>query len=181
MEYCVVGQDGEPRRKFLTGADIHEINQDALRRMVYAEYGGGTPEYEGKDAKGRYQILEKNFKARPMTVKPYSAEVYGRMLRKAIDEARPYGETNLRDIAECYIALHENKFNPVSGEKDALIPFDEYRGEEECPVDVSDERALALHGDSRYDREMYQYIGAKINQLKGAAQAARSAVKRGSS
>ncbi|MCI9102226.1 MAG: AAA family ATPase [Lachnospiraceae bacterium] len=181
MEYCVAGQDGEPRRKFLTGADIHEINQDALRRMVYAEYGGGTPEYEGKDAKGRYQILEKNFKARPMTVKPYSAEVYGRMLRKAIDEARPYGETNLRDIAECYIALHENKFNPVSGEKDALIPFDEYRGEEECPVDVSDERALALHGDSRYDREMYQYIGAKINQLKGAAQAARSAVKRGSS
>ena len=37
-------------------------------------------------------------------------------------------------------------------------------------MDVSDERALALHGDSRYDREMYQYIGAKINQLKGAAQ-----------
>ena len=161
MDYCADGGRG----KFLTGSDIHGINQETLRKLLLEEYGGTTAEYEGSDAAGCYEILEQSFKRKKIVQKIYNKDEYGRMLRQAIDEARTYGETNLKDIAECYIGLHYNNFAPVSDKKNVLIPFEAYDMEREQAVDTSDAAAQKLHGGSKYNCQMYQVIGNKINQL----------------
>lgn len=161
MDYCVEGGKG----KFLTGSDIHGINQETLRKLLLAEYGGALADYEENDAAGCYEILEQNFKRKKIVQKIYNKEEYGRMLRQAIDEARTYGETNLKDIAECYIGLHANNFSPVSNKKNVLIPFEAYDVEREQPVDTGEVMVRRLHGGSRYDSRMYQVIGDKINQI----------------
>lgn len=161
MDFCVKGD----RRKLLTGSDIHGINQDAVRYLLYGEYGGDTSEYRKKSAAERYEVLEQNFKAKKIVQKPYGAEEYGRALRRSIRQSRPYGETNLNEIAKCYIGLRENSFSPVSGESQVLIPFEEYDEEREEAVDVSEEKAKELHKDSNYNQQLYRVIGARINQL----------------
>lgn len=165
MDYCVSDDGKGKRRKFLTGSDIHEINQDAIRRTLYAEFGGNTEKYRKMSAQERYRTLETNFAGSAALAKPYDPGIYKEMLKQAIDEARPYGETNGGDIARCYISLYENRFNPVSREEEVLIPFSEYHSDREEVIDISEERLICLHGDSRYDRELYRYIGERINQI----------------
>ena len=161
MDYCV--KDG--RNKFMTGSDIHAINQEALRWLVISEYSGQAREYENRDASERYRILERNFAGKKQEYRQYGDREWGRALKYAIDNYRTYGETNMSKIAECYIALQENNFSPVSDEKEVLIPFSQYHKNQEEPLDASESRAKTLHGASRYNQQMYCQIGKMVNQL----------------
>lgn len=162
MDYCV--KDG--KNKFITGSDIHAINQEALRWLVISEYSGqDRKDYENMDASERYRILERNFAGKKQEHRQYGSREWERALKYAIDNYRTYGETNMGKIAECYVALRENNFSPVSDEKEVLIPFSQYRENQEEPLDASENRAEMLHRTSRYNQQMYCQIGKAVNQL----------------
>ena len=71
---------------------------------------------------------------------------------------KPYGETNLKDIARCFVKLYENQFVPASGR--CILDFDMFDGE----------RCVYMHSpdtDSKwanaYDRVLYYTVVGAIN------------------
>lgn len=96
VDSCV---DAPEKRKFLTGADIDGIINDAVKSIYLEKHN---------------KIIDTNYKISKKEMKE--------ALLRTITETKTYGETNLRDIALCWINLYENKFNAASGnDKDRVI------------------------------------------------------------
>ena len=84
MRYC--GKHG----KFLTGADIEGIVEDA-KFIIYRAFKGIRPNG-------------------PV----YTRDLFRKALFQAIDEVQSYGETDMDRIADCLIRLAKNQFAPAS-------------------------------------------------------------------
>lgn len=124
--------------KFLTGADISGIINDA-KMFVYLE------EVDRMGTDKRYTV--KNFKP---------------ALLKAIDESRPYGETNMDDIASCFISLYENKFMPAA--KRNILDFSDFHPKElQCITSACKE-------NNGYDELLYELIKERVNAQCKTAQ-----------
>ena len=82
--------------KFLTGADIEGLVADAKF------------------------ICREELDRKPVP-RPYTTRLFDMALRRAIDEARPYGETNRADMARCLVALARHRFAPAASESIADV------------------------------------------------------------
>lgn len=71
---------------------------------------------------------------------------------------KPYGETNLKNIVQCFLKLHENEFIPASGT--CILDFEQY----------DDDKCIYKHNPSGtkwyhpYDQVLYYTIVGAINQ-----------------
>lgn len=130
--------------KLLTGSDIADIIQRA-KLILYNT---------GKVAKGNTPI--------------YQASAFCDALYAAIDEARTYGQTNAKQIVECYVKLSEYNFRSVSGKEIVPFRFLDLAADENQPLFdlASDEVATYISSlSSEYDRQLFLYMGIGINQF----------------
>lgn len=134
VDSCV---DGSDRKKFLTGADIEGIIDDAVKSIFLKKYN--------KTISTSYKITKEEMRE---------------ALLKAIAGTKTYGENNLADIAACWIRIYENKFNPASGEeKDrVLFQFADFDKERENAIEREKDEALSL-----YDSVMFETLKKEIN------------------
>jgi SpoVK/Ycf46/Vps4 family AAA+-type ATPase len=138
VDSCI---DGADKKKFLTGADIEGIINDAVKSIFLEKYS--------KTINTSYKITKDEMKG---------------ALLKAIDCTKTYGENNLADIAACWIMIYENKFNPASGEeKDrVLFEFADFDKERENAIEKEKGEDLSL-----YDSVLFGTLKNEINsQMK---------------
>ena len=123
------------RNKFLTGADIDGIVNDAKSEIFRSNFGT----------------------VRPEAVK-YRAGEFFRALCQAVDESCTYGETNLDDIARSFIDLRKNRFLPASSNH--IITFDEFdpAGEEAVAGSFRGE-------ENGYDERLFELLKSRINRI----------------
>lgn len=129
LSYC--GGQG----KFLTGADIDGLVNDAKAEIFRKDFGSSHPD----------------------AVK-YRADDFFRALRQAVDDTCTYGETNLGDIARSFILLRENRFLPASTAQ--IISFDEYDADADVPV-----QGGFRGPENGYDELLFEALKGRINKL----------------
>jgi len=124
-----------PSRKLFTGADI-----SALVKLL------------------KFDILSKRCgKEGPIT----NLELCN-AADKVLESFMPYGETNLNDIAKCFITLTHNRFKSASdiGKDDTVICFEDFKQES---------ATLAYYpkkfSDSPYNQTLYRCIVGCVNAL----------------
>lgn len=133
--------------KFLTGSDIASLIEKAKTLYLFQEYPSSkSVEFESTH--------------------------FMDCLKKALQEMRTYGETNLEDIARCYATLVKNNF--VSASENILMPFGGYdklryvTAKEGAKVlyKLEDEkRHLTESCASKYDKQMYLVLRNTINMM----------------
>lgn len=98
-----------PGNKLLSGADIAAILKEAKFQTNKNKLGdpGGM---QSASANEGYTVYEETR--------------FKHALIKVIQKFRPYGQTNLRDIALCFHSLFKNKFEPAS--QSAIFEFDRF-------------------------------------------------------
>lgn len=125
-----------PRNKLMTGADISALIKEAKFRI-------------------QPKPLTSNI---PLVI--YTKEDMSEAVRHILAKGnfKPYGETNLKDIAKCFVKLYENQFVPASGK--CILDFDRFDGE----------RCVYMHNPdtdnswaNAYDRVLYYTIVGSIN------------------
>jgi SpoVK/Ycf46/Vps4 family AAA+-type ATPase len=133
VDSCVAGG----KHKFLTGADIDGIVKDALKAIYIKKYESNI--------QTSYKISKEEMK---------------NALLKALDETKTYGETNLADIAKCFISLYENKFLPASGDDKDRVLFDfcDFKKEREDAIERTKDSGINL-----YDGVLFDTIKEEIN------------------
>lgn len=130
--------------KFMTGADIEAVINRAKLILYH----------------------EKKISPRSASY-VYSKEAFRSALYQALSETRTYGQTNAKQIAECFALLSEYNFQPVSG--NAVVPFDFFDptvGSDKPMFNLQSEMAK-IHMEklnSEYDRQLFLYTGLSINQ-----------------
>jgi len=106
----------------------------------------------------------------------FRTDLFVKTLRKAADEMRSYGETNLHQIAECYAMLASQNFTPASGAN--LMPFSGYdvvrynqqRRRQHTDPNIQPalyalpDEAAHLVGKCLYDRQLYLAVRNIMNQ-----------------
>ena len=125
-----------PKNKLMTGADISALIKEA-----------------------KFWIQPKPIvKNIPLVIYRASdmAEAVRHILRKG--NFKPYGETNLKDIAKCFVKLYENQFVPASGR--CILDFDRFDGEKR--VYMHDTKTDS-EWKNAYDRVLYYTIVGAIN------------------
>lgn len=133
VDFCVT--DG--REKLLTGADIEGLVGDAVKAVFFRKVGG-----------------------RDDTPFRISASEFRDALKEAVLTTQTYGETNLREIADCFIGLCEHKFKPASG-GDAgrvLFRFDAFRPDRDPAIEQT------CPYTSKYDAALYAILQGEINK-----------------
>lgn len=138
VDSCV---DGSKRRKFLIGADIEGIINDAVKNIYLEKYNKTINSY--------YRISKVEMKE---------------ALLRAINNTKTYGETNLSEIALCWIRLYENKFNSAAGDDKnrILFKFTDFDKERENAIDKEKSSDLNL-----YDGVLFDTLKTEINfQMK---------------
>lgn len=123
-----------PRKKLFTGADI-----SAFVKLL------------------KFKILHerKSEQGRPITKREVDSVIYD-----ALTEFMPYGETNLNDVANCFISLTKNRFKPASKTNDleTIISFDDY--DEDTKTMRYDEFRF---DKTPYNQALYRCAVAAIN------------------
>lgn len=125
-----------PRNKLLTGADISALIKET-----------------------KFWIQPKPIvKNIPLIVytKDNVADAVRHILKKG--QFKPYGETNLKDIAKCFVKLYENQFVPASGQ--CILDFDMFDGEK-CIYRHKLENEKKW--ENAYDKALYCTIVGAIN------------------
>jgi SpoVK/Ycf46/Vps4 family AAA+-type ATPase len=125
------------KEKFLIGADIDGIVHDAMAQVYFDNN-------KMKYAPGEYKYKKNQFKE---------------ALKAAIDDTKTYGETNISDIAECYISLYENKFKPAAGDdrERILINFSSFNPKRDPAIDLADKKP------DNYNAVLFNKIKTEIN------------------
>ena len=135
-------------KKFMTGSDIEAIVERAKLIMYYR---GQTEQRRGHAV--------------------YSTAPFRDAICTAISEIKTYGQTNARNVANCYVQLSEHNFSPVSDE--IVVPFDYLditRLEDDgLPFDLwseGDNGAVDYyrHLQTKYDQQLFCYVGMAVNQ-----------------
>lgn len=128
----------KPKNKLMTGADISALIREAKFRIHPSPIAYNIP-----------------------------AIIYGKtQMRDAVRQImrspsyKPYGETNLKDIVNCFLKLHENEFVPASGQ--CIIDFDCY--DNDSRTYQHDPNKSKWTND--YDRVLYYTIVGAINHYR---------------
>lgn len=81
---------------------------------------------------------------------------------RVMDDFMPYGETNLNDIASCFITLTHNRFKSASSLKssEAVVSFDDFKAESST-LDYSPRKFPG----SPYNQTLYRCIVGSVNAL----------------
>ena len=132
----------KPQKKLFTGADI-----SAFVKLL------------------KFKILQNRSKkdslnyghAGPITKKEVDDVIYELLL-----DFMPYGQTNLNDVALCFLALSKNRFKPSSISKPQIIDFNDFNEETEMmkynPEHLKGE-------DNNYNRCLYMCVVGAINNI----------------
>lgn len=148
VDYCVQGG----KRKFLTGADIQGIINDAVKSVFLERKRDHLPKEQWTGVKITKQEL-------------------GSALQRAVDGTRTYGENNLQDIARCYLSLQKNRFLPACGEDPTrvLFGFDDFDPRERNSPKMDgakNQKEAAVRDGSqmknKYDKVLYQVLREAI-------------------
>ena len=129
--------------KFMTGSDIEAILQRAKLIMYHT----------GETSKNDSPV--------------YNVNTFRKAFCKAIAETRTYGQTNVRQIVECYTKLSEYNFRSVSSKEIVPFRFLDISSDEKQPIfDLKSEKVTEFISqlDSDYDRQLFLYMGIAINQ-----------------
>lgn len=138
-----------------------EVMSPAFLSQIVAYAGGKGKFLTGADIEGLVAdakfICREELERKP-TPRPYTARLFDRALRQAIDEARPYGETNRADMARCLVALARHRFAPASTETIADIS-----------AINPDSSILPPYSGPRngYDDKLYEVLCHEIKKLSG--------------
>ena len=129
-----------PTNKLLSGADIASIVKEtkfeAYQQLTSIEKKSENCEAQPKDC----VYEEKTFKA---------------VVEKVIINSKPYGETNLKDLAKSFHLLYQNQFTPAS--KNPILDFNKY---DDDKFEYSHEE----RGEQeKYDKTLYDTIVGAIN------------------
>lgn len=125
-----------PKNKLMTGADISALIKEAKFRI-------------------QSQPMTSNI---PSTI--YNQIQMNNAVREIMksNNFKPYGETNLKDIAKCFLKLHENEFEPASGQ--CILDFDCYDNDKHIYIHDS---SIAKEWSNNYDRVLYYTLVGAIN------------------
>lgn len=121
-----------PSNKLFTGADIATIVKEAKFRVSQKE----------GDLSGQSAV--------------YHKDVFLEAIKSVITDVRPYGQTNLQDIAKCYYLLYINQFESASG--NSIVDFRDFN--EDVLVYTGNDNNL----NHIYDRILFNTIVGAINK-----------------
>ena len=122
-------QEGKiPQCKLFTGADISMVVKLAKFRLL------------------------KQFKG---TASNFQKELVLNTVTAVLADFMPYGQTNLKDIASCFVLLSRNRFKSASSS--SVINFDDYN------VETSEMRYEANRYADDYDKALYAAVVGAIN------------------
>lgn len=122
-------QEGKiPQCKLFTGADISMVVKLAKFRLL------------------------KQFKG---TASNFQKELVHNTVTAVLADFMPYGQTNLKDIASCFVLLSRNRFKSASSS--SVINFDDYN------VETSEMRYEANRYADDYDKALYAAVVGAIN------------------
>jgi len=123
-------KDTKPSNKLLTGADISSIIKEA-----------------------KFQVNPKLESSSNDVIYDHSSFVNA--VKDVIKTFKPYGATNLRDIAKCFYLLYQNQFESAS--ENNIIDFDHFTEDDlvYTPKFISHER---------YDKILYNTVVGAINK-----------------
>lgn len=122
-------QEGKiPQCKLFTGADISMVVKLAKFRLL------------------------KQFKG---TASNFQKELVINTVTAVLADFMPYGQTNLKDIASCFVLLSRNRFKSASSS--SVINFDDYN------VETSEMRYEANRYADDYDKALYAAVVGAIN------------------
>lgn len=129
-----------PTNKLLSGADIASIVKEAkfeaYQHLKSSEKESGNGGVQPKDC----VYEEMSFKA---------------VVEKVIIDCKPYGETNLKDLAKSFHVLYQNQFTPAS--KKPILDFNKYNDDKlDYPREKRDDQ-------EKYDKTLYDTIVEAIN------------------
>lgn len=149
----------KPKVKIFSGADISAIIKEAkfLVRLRYGEVG----EYD-VSARHDYRFSKEDFLEIVQIVIQggciqFKSRSVGETIR--VSEFKPYGETNQRDIAKCFIKLSENQFLPASEHE--LVRLSNY-DREACKYDLDENWSMNSQTE-RYDQVLFSLIVGAVN------------------
>lgn len=117
-----------PQCKLFTGADISAVVKFTKFRLLKEFHGGAS-----------------NFQK----------ELVFNTVREVLADFMPYGQTNLRDIASCFILLSRNRFRSASSS--SIINFDDYN------VETAEMSYDANRYNDFYDKVLYAAVVGAIN------------------
>lgn len=129
--------------KFMTGSDIEAI----LQRAKLIMYNAGE--------------ISKN------DLPVYGTNSFRKALGKAISELRTYGQTNVKQIVECYVKLSEYNFRSVSKREIVPFRFFDMAADKNRPLfDLKSEQANEFMSNlnADYDKQLFLYMGIAVNQ-----------------
>ena len=122
-------QEGKiPQCKLFTGADISMVVKLAKFRLL--------KQFEGKASN-------------------FHKELFLNTVTAVLEDFMPYGQTNLKDIASCFVLLSRNRFKSASSS--SVINFDDYN------VETSEMRYIANRYANDYDKTLYAAVVGAIN------------------
>ena len=129
-----------PTNKLLSGADIASIVKEA-KFEAYQQLTSSEKESMNGGAQPKDCVYEEtSFKT---------------AVKKVIIDSKPYGETNLKDLAKSFHVLYQNQFTPAS--KNPILDFSKY----------DDDKLEYFHeerdGQEKYDKTLYDTIVGAIN------------------
>lgn len=138
----------KPGNKLLSGADISSIIKEAkFRAMRKIEAKNKSSADDLSD------VLEQSV---------YGKELFISTVIEVIRGFKPYGETNLSNLAKSFRSLFQNQFEPASG--NFILDFNDFDETEVCytPHEPVDE-GHCPNSSERYDRVLYHTLVGAIN------------------
>lgn len=132
-----------PKTKLFTGADISSLVKLLKFRILNDRTNASSDIYGNKGA------IQK-------------AEV-DKTIDKIIDGFMPYGQTNLIDIAKCFVTLTKKRFSAASSEIESIVRFEDYDETKHAikydPKKLSDTSSQT----NTYNRTLYRSLVGAIN------------------
>lgn len=141
-----------PQTKLFTGADISSFVKLLKFRTLYDRTVDGTDFY------GCQGVITK-------------AELDG-TIKKIITGFMPYGQTNLTDVAKCFVTLTQKRFRAASSEIGYVIRFEDY--DETKHIIKYDQNRLfneVGYDANRYNRTLYRSLVGVINSQANLSKA----------
>jgi SpoVK/Ycf46/Vps4 family AAA+-type ATPase len=180
LDYCA------EQKKFLTGSDIEGLIEDAMLHVFLTqEAQSKNSEVEDSIFTEGWRILPRNEldnvlsqiksekqakeQAKTQNVNQlllrYPESDFEAALKHCIGITKTYSDTNLTNIAQCYISMRENEFSPASA--NAVIDFSTFNPDEDPAIDIE---TLKDSKTNDYDKKLVEYIAQKVNVVCKQAQ-----------
>lgn len=150
------------KNKFFIGSDIKALIDKA--KVKYNE----KVAKDNKKNKENYDARVSNLNDSTLENREnaiFNSEIFIETLKETIDEVRTYGETNLKDIAECFVQMARNNF--VRAASHEIIPLSGYNDMEgfynEKELLQSQTEYIKSH---EYDQQLYRVVRNVVNNLR---------------